>query len=52
MQLRQLGRNGPLVSALEIRLAPAQLAALEAVFPPNAAAGDRYPAASMGSLNR
>jgi aryl-alcohol dehydrogenase-like predicted oxidoreductase len=40
------------IAALEIRLTPAQVAALAAVFPPNAAAGDRYPAVSMGSLNR
>lgn len=40
------------LAALEIRLSTAQLAALDAVFMPNAAAGDRYPAVSMGALNR
>jgi len=40
------------LAALEIRFSPAQLAALNAVCAPNAAAGDRYPAVSMGSLNR
>ncbi len=40
------------IAALDIRLTPEKLAALNAVFPPNAAAGDRYPAASMGALNR
>jgi aryl-alcohol dehydrogenase-like predicted oxidoreductase len=40
------------VGALEVRLTAAQLAALAAIFPPNAAAGDRYPAVSMGALNR
>jgi aryl-alcohol dehydrogenase-like predicted oxidoreductase len=40
------------VAAIDLRLTPAQLAALDAVFTPNAAAGDRYPAASMGTVNR
>jgi len=40
------------IAALDIRLTPEKLVALNAVFPPNAAAGDRYPAASMGALNR
>ncbi|MBP9806062.1 MAG: aldo/keto reductase [Candidatus Accumulibacter sp.] len=40
------------VGALAIRLTPAQLAALDAVFPFNAAAGDRYPANMMGAVNR
>ena len=38
--------------ALAVRLSPAQLAALDAAFPFNAAAGDRYPASMMGALNR
>lgn len=38
--------------ALAVRLAPAQLAALDAAFPFNAAAGERYPASMMGALNR
>jgi aryl-alcohol dehydrogenase-like predicted oxidoreductase len=40
------------VAALQIRLTPAQLAALDAEFPPDAAAGDRYPANMMAALNR
>ena len=40
------------VGALDVRLTPAQLAALAAEFPLNAAAGDRYPAAMMGALDR
>ncbi len=40
------------VGALAVRLTPVQLAALEAAFPFNAAAGDRYPANMMGALNR
>jgi aryl-alcohol dehydrogenase-like predicted oxidoreductase len=38
--------------ALSVRLTPAQLAALDAAFPFNAAAGDRYPANMMAALNR
>jgi len=40
------------VAALDVRLSPPQLAALAAVFPIHAAAGDRYPAASMAALDR
>lgn len=40
------------VGALAIRLTPAQLRAIDAVFTINAAAGDRYPAASMGTIDR
>jgi aryl-alcohol dehydrogenase-like predicted oxidoreductase len=40
------------IAELEIRLTAAQLAALDAVFPPDAAAGDRYPPVMMGALNR
>ena len=40
------------VGALAVRLTPAQLAALAAVFPPDAAAGERYPANMMAALNR
>ena len=40
------------VGALEVRLTPAQLAELSAVFPFNAAAGERYPSNMMGTLNR
>jgi aryl-alcohol dehydrogenase-like predicted oxidoreductase len=40
------------VAALQIHLSPALLAALDAEFPLNAAAGDRYPANMMAALNR
>jgi aryl-alcohol dehydrogenase-like predicted oxidoreductase len=40
------------VGALAVRLTPEQLAALDAIFPLNAAAGERYPANMMGALNR
>lgn len=40
------------IGSLAVRLTPEQLAALEAIFPPNAAAGERYPANMMGALNR
>jgi aryl-alcohol dehydrogenase-like predicted oxidoreductase len=40
------------VGALAIQLTPAQLRAIDAVFTPNAAVGDRYPAASMGTIDR
>jgi len=38
--------------AVDVQLTAAQIAALDAEFPPNAAAGERYPAAMMGALNR
>jgi aryl-alcohol dehydrogenase-like predicted oxidoreductase len=40
------------VGALDVRLSPAHLAALSAAFPLHAAAGERYPAASMAALDR
>jgi aryl-alcohol dehydrogenase-like predicted oxidoreductase len=40
------------VAAVDLRLAPEQLAALEAIFPQGAAAGLRYPQAQMAALNR
>lgn len=40
------------VGALAIRLAPAMLAAIDAVFPFDAAAGQRYPANMMGAVDR
>jgi aryl-alcohol dehydrogenase-like predicted oxidoreductase len=39
------------VAAVDLRLDPAQLAALDAIFPPDAAAGARYPEAMMEGLN-
>ncbi len=47
-QRRYLDEN---VGALAIRLAPAQLAAIDAVFPSDAAAGLRYPANMMGTVD-
>jgi aryl-alcohol dehydrogenase-like predicted oxidoreductase len=40
------------LGALEVQLAPAQLAALTAEFPLHVAAGERYPSNMMGALNR
>jgi aryl-alcohol dehydrogenase-like predicted oxidoreductase len=40
------------VGALAVQLTPAQLADLNAVFPFDAAAGERYPANMMGALGR
>lgn len=40
------------VAAAAIRLSPEELAAIDAVIPPGAAAGLRYPEAAMQALNR
>ena len=40
------------IGALQIKLTPAQLSALDAHFPLNVAAGDRYPPQMMTALNR
>ncbi|KAA0945963.1 MULTISPECIES: aldo/keto reductase [unclassified Pseudomonas] len=40
------------VAALEVKLSPAELAALEAIFPANATAGLRYPQEVMQMLNK
>jgi aryl-alcohol dehydrogenase-like predicted oxidoreductase len=40
------------VGALELSLSAAELAAIDELAPKGAAAGTRYPAAAMGSLNR
>ncbi|OZB61992.1 MAG: aldo/keto reductase [Lysobacterales bacterium 14-68-21] len=39
------------LDALEVTLDAAELAAIDAVFPPDAAAGTRYPEAMMGAVN-
>ena len=39
------------LGALDVRLAPADMAAIEAAVPKDAAAGDRYPAAQMRHLD-
>ncbi|MEP7084322.1 MAG: aldo/keto reductase, partial [Betaproteobacteria bacterium] len=40
------------IGALEVSLTPAQLVALDTIFPPDAAAGERYPPNMMAALNR
>jgi aryl-alcohol dehydrogenase-like predicted oxidoreductase len=40
------------IAALDIQLSPAEVTALNAIFPPQAAAGDRYAAESMAMLTR
>ncbi|TRX73515.1 aldo/keto reductase [Pseudomonas mangiferae] len=40
------------VAAVDIQLSAAEVASLDAIFPPQAAAGDRYGAESMSMLNR
>ena len=37
--------------AVDVKLTPAEVAEIDTVFPPDAAAGDRYAANMMGSLN-
>jgi hypothetical protein len=48
-RVRRLEEN---VGTLDVHLSPEDLARLEAVFPRGAAAGERYPAQAMASLNR
>jgi len=40
------------IAALEIQLTDDDMARIDAIFPPDAAAGTRYPEAGMGALNR
>lgn len=40
------------IGALDIHLTEDDLARIDAIFPPDAAAGTRYPEAGMGALNR
>lgn len=40
------------IAALDIHLTEDDLARIDAIFPPDAAAGTRYPEAGMGALNR
>ncbi len=49
---RRLAALDENLGALDVRLAPADLAALDAILPPGAAAGERYPAAGMAAVNR
>jgi aryl-alcohol dehydrogenase-like predicted oxidoreductase len=48
-RIRYLEEN---LGALEVSLGGAELAQIDAVFPPDAAAGTRYPEAMMASVNR
>ncbi|MDB5419173.1 MAG: aldo-keto reductase [Phenylobacterium sp.] len=48
---RRRDRLAEALGALDVRLAPEDLAALEAAAPAAAAAGDRYPAPQMASLD-
>ncbi|UIS26618.1 hypothetical protein KOJCDNHJ_00001 [Xanthomonas citri pv. punicae] len=40
------------IAALDVALMPDELARIDAIFPPQAAAGTRYPEAMMGAVNR
>ena len=40
------------IEAADVQLTPGDLAAIDRVFPPEAAAGARYPEAAMGTVNR
>jgi aryl-alcohol dehydrogenase-like predicted oxidoreductase len=40
------------VGALDVRFTADELAAIDAILPPGSAAGPRYPAPAMGSINR
>jgi len=40
------------IAALEIQLTDDDMARIDSIFPPDAAAGTRYPEAGMGALNR
>jgi aryl-alcohol dehydrogenase-like predicted oxidoreductase len=48
---RQRSRLDENLGALDVRLSTSERAAIDAVFPPNAAAGDRYAGASMQMIN-
>jgi aryl-alcohol dehydrogenase-like predicted oxidoreductase len=40
------------LAALDVTLTPAELASVDSIFPVDAAAGARYPAASIGTIDR
>jgi aryl-alcohol dehydrogenase-like predicted oxidoreductase len=48
---RRRDRLSEALGALEVKLTPAHLAALERAFPPGAAAGARYPAAQLAHMD-
>lgn len=49
---RRIGNLEENVAALDVTLDAAERARIDAIFPVGAASGARYPAASMGSVNR
>jgi len=49
---RQLARLQENLAALDVVLSAGDLARIDAIFPPNAAAGERYPAASITTVHR
>ncbi|MBN8923741.1 MAG: aldo/keto reductase [Rhodanobacter sp. 68-29] len=49
---KQRSRLDENLGALDVALSVAELAAIDAVFPPDAVAGERYTAAGMAHLNR
>jgi len=49
---RQLSRLRENLAALDVVLSADDLARIDAIFPPNAAAGERYPAASITTVHR
>jgi len=49
---RQLARLQENLGALEVQLSADDLARIDAIFPPNAAAGARYPEASLHTVGR
>lgn len=49
---RRIGFLDENIAALDIQLTEDDLARIDAIFPPDAAAGARYPVAGMGALNR
>jgi len=49
---RQLARLQENLAALDVVLSADDLARIDAIFPPNAAAGERYPAASITTVHR
>ncbi|WP_101927316.1 MULTISPECIES: aldo/keto reductase [Luteimonas] len=49
---KRIGYLDENIAALGVHLTEDDLARIDAIFPPDAAAGTRYPAAGMGALNR
>ena len=49
---KRIGYLDENIAALDIHLTEDDRARIDAIFPPDAAAGTRYPAAGMSALNR